>query len=100
MVEAQVRLMTQDAPVAQTLDRLSRARARVHALQRAAVLGFGDSEALDAAVLAYRRAHEAASGWLAPAPPIAPTPAELFAGWLVEASLQRAGPVELVQRAA
>jgi hypothetical protein len=87
MLDAQVHLLTHDAPVAQALDELDRARARVHALQRAEVLGFGDPDALDAAVIAYRRAREAAAGWLAPAPAAAATPAELFASWLVEASL-------------
>lgn len=80
--------------------KLAGALRRLHALQRAAVLGHGNSEALDEAVLAYRQARgEAAAARLVwedrraahaepddPAPPRAeePSPRLLFARWLAE----------------
>jgi hypothetical protein len=87
----------------------ARARRRMHAEQRAAVLGVGDPLALDEAVLAYRSArvtYEAArAAWRRAYGPSAPAPADRgagadpapppeeapevrFARWLVEASGQ------------
>jgi hypothetical protein len=89
-----------------------RARRRLHAEQRAAVLGLGDSLTLDAAVLGLRRARlalEAArADWRreygsgadtaseAPAPTEGPAGAEAearLARWLLEASGRRAHAV-------
>jgi hypothetical protein len=69
---------------------LVNARKQVHRLQRAAVLGLADDDALDAAVLAYRRARAHAARWLTPDDGLEPTQEELFATWLVEA----AGPAQ------
>ncbi len=64
---------------------LVRARRQVHELQRAAVLGVGDDEALDRAVLSYRRARAEAARVLVPDDVDEPPAEELFARWLVEA---------------
>lgn len=71
---------------------LQLARARVHRLQRALVLGPGDDEALDAAVVAYRAASVQALQWCVPVEPHdRPSPEERLAGWLLEAIQQQRG---------
>ena len=108
---------TKDAAqrLAEAKAKLARERRRLHALQRATILGSGDPAALDAAVLAHRRARaEAAAAqaawaeWRATQPhgldptprarlsepphPAAagePSPRFLFAQWLLEAARLR-----------
>lgn len=73
------------AHAAQAYLALVRARRQVQALQRAAVLGAGDGDALDAAVFAFRRARNEAARFMMSDDSGESPAEERFARWLLEA---------------
>jgi hypothetical protein len=79
--------LSQDTELARATEAyiaLVSARSLLHRLQRDAVLGMADDDALDTAVMAYRRARSVAARWRLPEPPVQPSSAQRFAGWLTE----------------
>src|SRR4051794_36683779 len=78
---------TEDAELTRAMEAfvaLVGARSLVHRLQRDVVLGMADDDALDSALMAYRRARSVAARWRLPAAPLEPSSAQRFASWLTE----------------